>query len=102
MNESFYEPWLRAEEDALTVVSDGHYLKRVEIPRGEIFDSFQEELNEENLGVNKTSENRIQENIKTDEFSENSMVEDLVTCDGKKSKSNEGWDLEGESNLSSE
>lgn len=40
-----YGPWLRSEADAFTVMRVGHYLRRVEIPRGEIFDSLQKDLN---------------------------------------------------------
>lgn len=40
-----YGPWVRAEMDVYTVVSEGTYLRKGEIPRGEIFDTFTGEVN---------------------------------------------------------
>lgn len=40
-----YGPWVRAKADAYTVVSEGSYLRRMEILRGEIFYSFSNEIN---------------------------------------------------------
>lgn len=40
-----YGPWVRAEADAYTVVSEGTYLRRVKISRGEIFNTFTREVN---------------------------------------------------------
>lgn len=42
-----YGPWVRAEADAYTVVTAGSYVKRVEIPMGEIFDTFAGEINQD-------------------------------------------------------
>lgn len=43
--ENVYGPWLRVEADAYTVVKESYGLRRVEIPRGEIFDTFSKEVN---------------------------------------------------------
>lgn len=40
-----YGPWLLAKADIFTVIREGHYLRRMEIPKGEIFDFLQEDLN---------------------------------------------------------
>ncbi|KAH7516224.1 hypothetical protein FEM48_Zijuj10G0112600 [Ziziphus jujuba var. spinosa] len=40
-----YGPWLRAELDAYIVFSEHNYLRRVEIPRREIFDTFTKDVN---------------------------------------------------------
>lgn len=44
-NGALYGPWLRAEAGAYTVVSEGSFLRRVKILRGEIFDSLFEDTN---------------------------------------------------------
>lgn len=40
-----YGPWLRAEPDAYTIVNELYGLRRVKIPRGDIFDTFSKEIN---------------------------------------------------------
>lgn len=45
LKEDLYGPWMRAEVDAFTVVAAGPRLRRVEIPRREIFNAFEKEMN---------------------------------------------------------
>lgn len=92
-----YGPWLRAEVDAFTVVKEGYYLRRVEIPRGEIFDSFQEDLNEVNTGETDSSEQWFQENLEMGKASGTTMVEEMTTYHGGKTNSGEGREVVGES-----
>lgn len=44
-NGDLYGPWLRVEADAFTVISEGSYLRRVEIPQGKIFYTFSSDTN---------------------------------------------------------
>lgn len=44
-DDDMYGPWVKAEADEYTMVLEGSYLWRVEIPRGEIFDTFFKEVN---------------------------------------------------------
>ncbi|KAH7521513.1 hypothetical protein FEM48_Zijuj07G0041500 [Ziziphus jujuba var. spinosa] len=44
-NGDLYGAWLRGKADVYTVVFEGNYLRIVEIPRGEIFDTFSDDIN---------------------------------------------------------
>lgn len=44
-SDDVYGPWLRSEPDTYTVVKEPYSLRRVEIPRGDIFDTFSRVIN---------------------------------------------------------
>lgn len=42
---SQYGPWIRAEMNEFAIVREGHFLRLVEVPRGELDDSLSDEIN---------------------------------------------------------
>ncbi|KAH7537522.1 hypothetical protein FEM48_Zijuj03G0102000 [Ziziphus jujuba var. spinosa] len=61
ISKDLYDPWLMAEADVFTMVSEGNYLRKVEISRGEIFDTFSDDTNtndrdEENVAQVRVSD----------------------------------------------
>lgn len=40
-----YRRWICAEPGAFTIATEGHYLRQIEIPRSEFFDTFSREVN---------------------------------------------------------